>query len=108
MTEDRRRRRNRGLITEPDTNNGLSAGKQFGGIDAFFEVLMHPCHRAGVTGVEPAEEPIYIIKVQRGRVGDSDEVETEVKGFLLYLFSKAHFLSRRTGCRYIIPSFNTK
>ena len=60
---------------------------------------MHPGHLARVAGVEPAEKTIDLVTVHGRGIGDTDKVETEGKGFLLYLFGNRHFLRIPNGCR---------
>jgi len=65
---------------------------------------MQPGHPAGVAGSKPAHKIIEIVGMQRQGVGDTDEVEAEVKGLLLYLFGQAHYLhTGQQGVAGIIP-----
>jgi hypothetical protein len=41
-------------------------------------------------------------------IGDTDEVEAEGKGLLLYLFRNRHFLRILNGCNLILYHFMTE
>ena len=98
------------FIIEADNDDGFGAGEQFVGVDAMFEIFVHPGHFARVAGVEPAEQAVEIVGMQGGGIGDADEVEAEVEGFLLYLFSQAHFFVRKNkaGILYHLLRQNQK
>ena len=83
------------FVVEADDYDGLSAVEEFGWVDALFEIFMKPGHLAGVAGVEPAHKVIKIIGMQRGCVGNTDEVKAEFEGLLLYLFGQAHFYAQK-------------